>query len=99
MRIAQHVLNLNMTHRLGQVNMFGELKLSSDREDNRIFGSGTGRTTLAAYGLLNVGASWKLRPDWTLQARINNLADANYVLADGYSTPGRNAFFGLSWTN
>lgn len=98
-RIAQHVLNLNMTHRLGQVNMFGELKLSSDREDNRIFGSGTGRTTLAAYGLLNVGASWKLQRDWTLQARINNLTDANYVLADGYSTPGRNAFFGLSWTN
>ena len=98
-RIAQHVLNLNMKHRLGQMNVFGELKLSSDREDNRIFGSGSGRTTLAEYGLLNVGASWKLQRDWTLQARINNLTDANYVLADGYSTPGRNAFFGLSWTN
>ena len=98
-RIAQHVLNLNMTHRLGQVNVFGELKLSSDREDNRIFGSGSGRTTLAEYGLLNIGASWVPQRDWTFQARINNLTDANYVLADGYSTPGRNAFFGLSWTH
>ena len=98
-RIAQHVLNLNMTHRLGQITMFGELKLSGEREDNRIFGSGTGRTTLAPYGLLNVGASWKLQRDWTVQARINNLTDASYVLADGYSTLGRNAFVGLSWTH
>lgn len=98
-RIAQHVLNLNMTHRLGQITMFGELKLSGEREDNRIFGSGTGRTTLAPYGLLNVGASWKLQRDWTVQASINNLTDASYVLADGYSTLGRNAFVGLSWTH
>lgn len=98
-RIAQDVLNLNLTHRLGQVNMFGELKLSSEREDNRIFGSGTGRTTLAGYGLLNAGVSWKLQRDWTLQGRINNLTDANYALADGYSSPGRNAFVGLSWSH
>jgi vitamin B12 transporter len=100
-RIAQHVLNLNMTHRLGQITMFGELKLSGEREDNRISSSSSikGRTTLAPYGLLNVGASWKLQRDWTVQARINNLTDASYVLADGYSTLGRNAFVGLSWTH
>ena len=98
-RIARNVLNLNATHRVGQGNLFGELKLSSDREDNKIFGTGVGRTVLAGYGLLNVGANWKLSKDVTLQARINNLTDANYALADGFSTPGRNLFVSLSWAN
>ena len=98
-RIARNVLNLNATHRVGQGNIFGELKLSSDREDNKIFGTGVGRTVLAGYGLLNVGANWELSKDVTLQARINNLTDANYALADGFSTPGRNLFVSLSWAN
>jgi len=98
-RIARNVLNLNATHRVGQGNLFGELKLSSDREDNKIFGTGVGRTVLAGYGLLNVGANWELSKDVTLQARINNLTDANYALADGFSTPGRNLFVSLSWAN
>jgi outer membrane cobalamin receptor len=33
-----------------------------------------------------------------LLARINNLTDTAYVLANGYSTPGRNAFVSLSWS-
>jgi len=98
-RIAQHMLNLNVTQRVGQALWFGELKLSSDRKDNKIFGSGAGRTTLAGYGLLNVGGSWKLRKDLTLLARLNNLTDADVALADGFSTPGRNFFMSLSWAN
>ena len=98
-RVARNVLNLNVTQRLGQGSVFGELKLSGDREDNKILGTGAGRTTLAGYGLLNVGANWKLRKDLMLQARVNNVTDANYALADGYSTPGRNVFVSLSWAN
>jgi vitamin B12 transporter len=95
-RIAQKVLNMNVSHRLGQVNVFGELKLSSDREDNNL--AFTGRDVLAGYGLLNVGANWKINKDLSLLARINNLTDTAYVLANGYSTPGRNAFVSLSWS-
>lgn len=95
-RVAQNVLNLNVSHRLGDVNWFGELKLSSDREDNNL--AFTGRDTLAGYGLLNVGAQWKLRKDLTLLGRINNLSDTRYTLANGYSVPGRNAFVSLSWS-
>jgi vitamin B12 transporter len=95
-RVAQNVLNLNVNHRLGDVNLFGELKLSSDREDAKVVGSG--RDTLAGYGLLNVGVNWKLRKDLSLLARVNNLTDTQYVLANGYSVPGRNAFVSLSWS-
>lgn len=95
-RIARNMLNMNVTQRLGQVSVFGELKLSSDREDNNL--AFTGRDVLAGYGLLNVGANWKINKDLSLLARVNNLTDTAYVLANGYSTPGRNAFVSLSWS-
>jgi vitamin B12 transporter len=96
-RIAKNVLNLSANHRWGSVNVFGELKLSSDREDNNL--SFTGRDTLAGYGLLNVGFNWKVQKDLTLLARVNNLTDKQYALANGYSVPGRNVFVSLSWAN
>jgi len=95
-RVAQNVLNLNVTQRFGQVNLFGELKLSSDREDNALV-YGAPRDVLAGYGLLNVGADWKINKDVSLLARVNNLTDTNYVLANGYAMPGRNLFVSLSW--
>lgn len=95
-RVAQNVLNARVNHRLGDVSLFGELRLSSDREDNNF--TFTGRNTLAGYGLLNLGANWKIRKDLSLLARINNVTDTQYVLANGYSVPGRNVFVSLSWS-
>jgi vitamin B12 transporter len=94
-RVAKNVLNLQARRAMGAVSLFGELKLSGNREDNNL--AFNGRDTLAGYGLLNVGATWKVRKDLTLLGRINNLTDAQYSLANTYSTPGRNAFVSLSW--
>lgn len=94
-RVARSVLNARVSHRMGDVSVFGELKLSSNRQDNNL--TFTGRDTLGGYGLLNVGVDWKIQKNLTLQARINNLTDTSYVLAVPYSTPGRNAFVSLSW--
>jgi len=95
-RIARNVLNFNVQQRIGAVQAFAELKLSSNREDNNL--SFTGRDVLAGYGLLNVGASWKINPDLSLLARLNNLTDTTYMLANGYTMPGRNLLVSLSWT-
>lgn len=94
-RVAQNVLNLNVRQRLGAVQLLGELKLSSDRQDNNL--TFTGRDVLAGYGLLSVGADWKINKNVNLLARINNLTDTTYVLANGYTMPGRNLFVSLSW--
>jgi outer membrane cobalamin receptor len=48
---------------------------------------------------LNLGLNWKLQPNLALLARINNLNDVNYVLANGYNMPGRNAYLSLTWSN
>jgi vitamin B12 transporter len=96
-RVAQNILNARVTHRLGDVNLFGELRLSSDREDGKV-GSTKIRETLPGYALLNMGVNWTLRKDLSLLGRINNLTDTQYMLANGYSVPGRNVFVSLSWS-
>ena len=95
LRIARHVANLRIQHQIAQVSIFSEWKFSSDREDNNL--SFNGRDKLAAYRLVNVGANWQISPQWSLLVRINNLGNRHYVLANNYSTPGRNAFASLSW--
>jgi vitamin B12 transporter len=94
-RVAQNVLNARVTQRMGDVSAFAELKLSGDREDNNL--SFTGRDLLAGYTLLNIGASWKLQKNVSLLGRVNNLTDAQYQLANGFSMPGRNLFVSLNW--
>jgi vitamin B12 transporter len=37
-------------------------------------------------------------PQWTLAARLNNLADKRYELVQGYNTPGSNLFVSLSYS-
>ena len=84
------------SHRMGDVSVFGELKLSSNREDAKVVG--TGRDTLPGYGVLNTGLNWKIQKNVSMLARINNLTDQRYMLANGFSVPGRNMFVSMSWT-
>jgi len=95
-RIAQNVINARVSHRMGDVNVFGELKLSGDREDNNL--AFNGRDVLPGYGLLNLGVDWRIRKDLSLLARLNNATDTQYMLANTFSTPGRNVFVSLSWS-
>lgn len=95
-RIACNVFNARVTHQLGSFNVFGELKVSGDREDNNL--SFTGRDLLPGYTLLNLGVNWKLQKHVALLGRINNLTDAQYNLANGFSMPGRNLFVSVNWT-
>ena len=94
-RIAQNVLNARVSHRMNDVNLFGELKFSSDREDNNL--AFNGRDTLPGYGLLNLGVDWRIGKDLSVLARVNNVTDAQYALANTFSTPGRNVFVSLAW--
>ncbi|MDO8284808.1 MAG: TonB-dependent receptor [Rhodoferax sp.] len=95
-RIARNVFNARVTYQLGSFNVFGELKVSGDREDNNL--TFTGRDLLPGYTLMNLGVNWKLQKHVALLARINNLTDAQYNLANGFSMPGRNAFVSVNWT-
>lgn len=43
----------------------------------------------AGYGLVNLTAQWRLQRDWRLIARLENLFDKEYELAQGFNTAGR----------
>ncbi|MDE2397986.1 MAG: TonB-dependent receptor [Burkholderiales bacterium] len=53
---------------------------------------------MGGYGLVNLHASWSPSRSWTLSARLDNVADKSYELAQGYNTPGRNLFVGLKYS-
>lgn len=92
-RVARNVLRTQVSHQFGNWKPFAELRLVSNREDNRF----PGRVALAGYGLLNLGTSYQWNQAVSVQARLNNLSDTQYSLADGFTMPGRNLFVSLNW--
>lgn len=69
-----------------------EAQFSGYRYDNA-----ANTTRLGGYSLINLYASTPLSKDWSLLARVNNLAHKNYQLANTYTTPGRTFYMGLRW--
>jgi len=47
---------------------------------------------LPGYGTLDLRADWSFAPDWTLGARLNNVAGKVYETAYGYNQPGRELY-------
>ncbi|MCW7539641.1 TonB-dependent receptor [Aquabacterium sp. A7-Y] len=76
-------------------NAFAEWLAVSDRED---YGPMFNRVRVGGYGIVNLGAQWRMAPGWTLLARLNNVGDKDYATAWGYSTLGRTVFAGLQFT-
>ncbi len=70
----------------------GEMQYVGERFDNA-----SNSIRLAPYNLIHLSASRQLDRDWRLLARVNNLTDKDYVLANGYATPGRTFYLGLTW--
>ncbi|MET0311940.1 MAG: TonB-dependent receptor [Burkholderiaceae bacterium] len=54
-------------------------------------------TKLGGYTLVNLFAQRRFAKDWTVLARIDNVADKDYELARTYATQGRYAYVGVKW--
>ena len=52
---------------------------------------------LSGYGLVNLYASKRIARDFTLLARVDNVADKAYEVARSYVPPGRALYVGLKW--
>lgn len=92
-RRARQQLKLAADTRLERWQLGAELQLSGKRYDDK-----DNKIALGGYGRLNLHASTELARDFTLQARIDNLTDKDYQLANGYYTPGRQLYLGLKWS-
>jgi len=92
-RRAKRILKLGADTRLAGWTLGAELQAASRRYDDA-----ANTQPLGGYGVVNLYASTAITPEWTLLARIGNVADKNYQLAQGYNTPGRTFYLGLRWT-
>lgn len=52
---------------------------------------------LGGYATVDLQADWQFAPDWSVQAKVNNLADREYHTALGYEQPGRAFYLTLRW--
>ena len=70
-----------------------EMQASSRRRD-----SSSNNFVLGGYTLVNLYASTRIARDFTLVARLDNVADKHYELARTYATAGRVAYVGVKWS-
>ena len=54
---------------------------------------------MAAYELLHLHGAYAVNREWSIRARVNNVADKRYELAQGYNTPRRNLFVALEFAS
>jgi vitamin B12 transporter len=85
LRRASESYTLAVARRVGAAELGADLLLAGDRDD---FGFPE-RVRLGGYFLANLSASVVLGQRWTMQARLENALDRDYVLADGYTTMRR----------
>lgn len=90
-RAKQHG-TLTADTRVGRWQLGAEAQFSGERFDNV-----NNKLVLPGYSLFNLTASTPLARDWTLLARVDNLADAKYELASTYMTAGRSFYAGVKW--
>lgn len=90
-RAEQHGA-VKLGRELGGWKLAGEWVFSGER-----YGDAGNTLKMGGYGLLNVSADHALGKEWSFHARVNNLFDRHYELAQGYNTPGVNAFVGLRY--
>jgi vitamin B12 transporter len=87
---ARKVLRLSADHRFGDFLLGAEMYASGDRIDSN-------GSTMGGYTLYNLVASYDLSRSLQVQVRWNNVFGKDYTLAEGYNTPGSNAFVNLTW--
>lgn len=92
-RRAKQTAEFAIGQNIGSWDWRVEWLASSKRYDDK-----ANTTELGGYALTHLYGAYRFAPDWSIFARVNNLFDKDYVLADGYATPGRNAFIGLRYS-
>jgi len=56
-----------------------------------------GGIALGGYALLNLRARYAINAAWSIDGRLENLADRDYVVVHGYNVAGRSVFAQVVW--
>lgn len=88
---ARNVVNLS----LGRQWALWDARVEVQGRDNRV---DYGQKPMSGYTLVNVHGAYKATRDWQVFVRVNNLFNRDYVLSNGFATPGINTFIGVRYT-
>lgn len=92
---------LSLLHNVGDFQWGTELTGASERYNNA-----SNTKKMGGYVLLNLTSSYRINPEWKLEARANNILDKDYILSYtgnlassvAYNTAGANVFVGLRYS-
>lgn len=91
LRRPRQKLSMQLRRHLSNKSSIGaEWIYASERKDY-------GNARLDAYNLVNLSGRYQLRKGTWLEARLENLFDANYQLVKNYNTPGRSIYVGINY--
>jgi vitamin B12 transporter len=91
-RRSSESLNLAVTRQLLDWTLRADLRAVGDRLDSPF-----APTRIGGYVLVDLSTSWRIRDGLTLRVKAENLLDADYQTADGYSGRGRGLFVSLDF--
>jgi vitamin B12 transporter len=96
-RRARQYASFVLGKTMGNFDITGEIIVSGDR-----YNDAANTARLAGYTLVNLTTNYRLNQDWSVNARVDNLFDRDYALANTfngtlYNTPRTNLFVGLRW--
>jgi len=94
LRRAAISAKLGLTHQAGQWTWGAAMRGEGERLDQF---SGTDKA-LPAYLVMDATASYRIQPEISVKARIDNLSDQRYETVYGYRQMPRTIYFGLTWT-
>jgi len=92
-RAAKHA-SFSADHSFGTWKLGGELITAGERFDST---TESAASRMGGYGIFNLFATHDLTKEMSVSLRWNNIADKHYELAQGYNTPGSNAFISLQY--
>ncbi|MEO8064661.1 MAG: TonB-dependent receptor [Pseudomonadota bacterium] len=93
LRRSREALVLAVNRDVGALDLGVDIAAYGNRKD---FGFPT--VTLDSYALVNATLRYRVNDALTLQGRLENLLDENYVLAQGYRTEGRSYTVGVRYS-
>ena len=89
-RRAKRFGNLGVSRTIGPVTLGADWYLTAERKE-------TGGRTIGGYGLFGLSASYKLTPEVSVAARVDNVFNKDYQVVYPYNTPGRTAMVTLAY--
>ena len=91
-RRAKQQQTLGADYALGVWRLGGSLLHVGNRFDDAV-----NTRPLGGYTTADLYADWRFAKEWTMQAKLNNVADKQYETAYGYNQPGRSFYMTLRW--